>query len=147
MDWQGWGMALAGGIMIGGASTMLMALNHRIAGISGIFGGLVDFERSPERAWRAAFIGGLILGGVILSRVWGERFGLSPLATQSGPLFLAGLLVGFGTRLGGGCTSGHGVCGLSRLSGRSFTATLSFIGFGVLTVAVIRTLANLGFVL
>lgn len=140
-------MALAGGIMIGGASTMLMALNHRIAGISGILGGLVGLERSPEFPWRAAFIGGLVLGGVILSRVWGERFGLSPLATHNGPLIVAGLLVGFGTRLGSGCTSGHGVCGLSRMSGRSLTATLAFIGFGVLTVAVVRGIANMGFVL
>jgi len=140
-------MALAGGIMIGGASTMLMALNHRIAGISGIFGGLIGFERSTDRGWRAAFIGGLIVGGLVLHAVWGERFGLSPLAARSGPLFVAGLLVGFGTRLGGGCTSGHGVCGLSRVSPRSFTATLSFIAFGVLTVTAVRALSNMGFVL
>ncbi len=140
-------MALAGGIMIGGASTMLMALNHRIAGISGIFGGLICFDRSAERSWRFAFIAGLVLGGFVLHAVWGERFGLSPLAAKAGPMFLAGLLVGFGTQLGGGCTSGHGVCGLSRVSPRSFTATLTFIAFGVLTVAAIRMLGQMGMVL
>ena len=129
--------ALIGGIVIG-LSAVLLALSHgRVAGISGILGGLIR-PMSGDLAWRVAFIGGLLLAPWAW-RWWAPlpeiRVDASPLA-----LVMAGLLVGMGTRYGSGCTSGHGVCGLSLGSARSLIATLCFMGTGFLTVYVVRHL-------
>jgi len=123
----------AGGLLIGVAAAALLLLNGRIAGISGIVGGLL---RSPDRAWRAAFIAGLLLA----PGVW-RLFAELPVATASdspGLLVAAGLLVGFGSRLGSGCTSGHGVCGIARLSPRSLAATATFMAAGFAVVYLLR---------
>ena len=127
-----WLPALAGGIMIGTASALLIAFNGRVAGISGILGGLLS-RWSPDQWWRLTFLLGLVLGG-------GAAFYWAPEAfidiTENGTMqvLAAGLLVGLGTRIGSGCTSGHGVCGIGRLSIRSLVATLVFVGSGMLTV-------------
>ena len=127
--------ALAGGVLIGLATAMFVLLNGRIAGISGIVGGLLRPHRG-DMAWRAAFVVGLV-GAPLL-------YGLFAAAPQLridagyGALVLSGLLVGIGTRYGSGCTSGHGVCGLSRLSMRSLAATAAFMGAGFVTVFVLR---------
>jgi uncharacterized membrane protein YedE/YeeE len=125
-----------GGALIGTASLILLAFNGRIAGVSGIVGGLLTGAAPGERGWRFAFVFGLIAGAAVYS--W-ARGGL-PLHLQAQGFWLvaAGLLVGFGTRLGSGCTSGHGVCGLARLSPRSLAATLMFIAAGVITVFLSR---------
>jgi len=127
---------LTGGMLIGLAAALLLLVNGRIAGISGILGGLITANSPSERFWRGAFIIGLVCGAAIYSWLHG---GL-PLQLQAGNslLLLAGLLVGFGTRLGSGCTSGHGVCGLARRSPRSLVATATFIACGMLTVYVMR---------
>lgn len=127
---------LTGGMLIGLAAALLLLVNGRIAGISGILGGLITANSPSERLWRGAFIIGLVCGAAIYSWLHG---GL-PLQLQAGNslLLLAGLLVGFGTRLGSGCTSGHGVCGLARRSPRSLVATATFIACGMLTVYVMR---------
>ncbi|MBB3176950.1 YeeE/YedE family protein [Variovorax sp. Sphag1AA] len=132
--------ALAGGVLIGLAAAMFALLNGRIAGISGILGGLLRPSRG-DVAWRAAFVLGLIGAPLVYL-----LFGALPkphIDAGYGALVLAGLLVGVGTRYGAGCTSGHGVCGLSRLSPRSLVATLAFMGAGFVTVFVVRHL--LGF--
>lgn len=129
---------LLGGILIGLAAAILLAVNGRIAGVSGILSGAVTARDRFDRSWRLLFIVGLILGAALY------RFfsGALPVQLQAGlpTLLAAGLLVGFGTRLGSGCTSGHGVCGLARLSPRSLAATITFMLFGVLTVYVTRHL-------
>ena len=138
--------ALAGGALIGLASVWLLAANGRIAGVSGILHGLFwppeaqdDAREGPHDAqWRAWFISGLLLAGL----AWQAAGAPVPLR-QGFPLVwaaAAGLLVGFGTRLGGGCTSGHGVCGLGRLSARSLVAVLVFMASGMLSVYVTRHL-------
>ena len=125
--------ALAGGVLIGLASVWLLAANGRIAGISGILHGL--FAQPPgDRGWRAAFLAGLLAAGFIWSFVFPATKNESGLAVMA----LAGLLVGFGTRLGGGCTSGHGVCGLGRLSLRSLVAVIVFMAAGMLSVFITR---------
>lgn len=123
---------LVGGILIGCAANLLLLLNGRIAGISGILGGALTQPGAGERGWRLAFIVGLITGAGLYSFL---ANGL-PLQLQGNAptLIVAGLLVGFGTRLGSGCTSGHGVCGLARRSPRSLAATLLFMAVAVLTV-------------
>ncbi len=126
--------ALAGGVLIGLASVWLLAANGRIAGVSGILHGL--FAQPPgERVWRAAFIAGLIVAGVawhlFVDVTPRQGFGLGWAA-------LAGALVGFGTRVGGGCTSGHGVCGLGRLSVRSLVAVVVFMAAGMAATFVMR---------
>lgn len=136
MDWTSIKWALAGGAVIGAASALLLAMNGRIAGISGILGGLVRPIRG-EVAWRALFVAGLVAGGGVAFAAMPERFDMS--AAPALPLVAAaGLLVGVGTRIGGGCTSGHGVCGISRLSARSIVATATFMATGIATVAVLR---------
>jgi len=129
--------ALAGGLLIGLAATLLVLGNGRIAGISGILGGLLD-ATSSDRAWRAAFVLGLFVAP------WIFRFftALPVVTITSSPpvLVVAGLLVGIGTRYASGCTSGHGVCGLSRGSIRSLAATATFMAAGFFTVFVTRHL-------
>ena len=123
-------MAAAGGALIGTASVVLLWLNGRIAGISGIMNGAFSKQRS-EADWRIAFVVGLIAGGLLYQWATGM-----PLIERSDfPIWMtvvAGLLVGYGTRLGSGCTSGHGICGISRLSLRSIVATITFVLVGML---------------
>lgn len=128
-----------GGMLIGAASALLLAFNGRIAGISGILGGLLDGGPRDDRAWRLMFLGGLLLGGLILGVVLPTAFEAAPPVGWAA-IIGAGLLVGFGTRLGSGCTSGHGICGISRLSARSLVATATFMSTGFLTVLVVRHL-------
>ena len=127
--------ALAGGVLIGIAAAMFALLNGRIAGISGVLGGLLRPARG-DLAWRAAFILGLV--GAPLVYALATDLPRPQIDAGTGALIAAGLLVGVGTRYGSGCTSGHGVCGLSRLSPRSLVATLAFMGAGFVTVFVTR---------
>ena len=121
-----------GGLLIGLAAALLLVANGRIAGISGIFNGIL-LPQKGEFSWRAAFVGGLFVGGVIMLAASPQLFTIS--IERAWPtVAVAGLLVGVGTRLGSGCTSGHGVCGLSRFSTRSLVATLSFMAAGAATV-------------
>ncbi len=132
--------SLIGGVLIGLASWLLLFSLGRVAGISGIAGGLLGRERASavERNWRWAFIFGLMVAGV-LAMSWSGQAALPALAPRSPWLLAAaGLLVGFGTILGSGCTSGHGVCGMGRRSARSLVATLVFMGFGIATVALVK---------
>ena len=132
------GSALAGGLLIGASASLLLIVNGRIAGISGIVAGL--FQRDlREVAWRAAFVVGVVLApllyGVLFGRLTTVTFDVS-----TGVIVVAGLLVGFGTRLGSGCTSGHGICGLSRASPRSLVATAVFMVTAIVTIFVTRHL-------
>lgn len=129
--------ALAGGALIGLAAAMFVLLNGRIAGISGVLGGMLS-PRRGDIAWRVAFIGGLVAAPLVWRLV--APLPLPRIDAGFGLLVAAGLLVGVGTRYGSGCTSGHGVCGLSRLSPRSLVATLVFMGAGFATVFVARHL-------
>ncbi|NNC36602.1 MAG: YeeE/YedE family protein [Acidimicrobiales bacterium] len=128
--------ALIGGGLIGLAAVLLMLLNGRIAGISGILGGLLRFDKG-EFGWRAAFIAGLIVGPVVYMRMTGTQISITT-PEPGWAVILAGLIVGVGTQIGNGCTSGHGVCGIARLSGRSIAATVTFLLTGVLTVTFVR---------
>lgn len=130
--------ALAGGVLIGLAVVALLWLNGRIAGISGIIGGLLP-PVPGDMGWRALFAVGLALGAG-LYRIAGGPLKAIEVTTSPVLLIAGGLLVGFGTAVGGGCTSGHGVCGLARLSGRSLAATLTFMAAGVITVWIVRHL-------
>ncbi|MEL6662371.1 MAG: YeeE/YedE family protein [Pseudomonadota bacterium] len=132
--------ASIGGALIGLSAVMLMAFNGRIAGISGVFSGAA-FAEPGDRSWRIFFVIGLIAAPL----VYGLASGIQPAFEMAAgwPLILAGgLLVGFGTRLGSGCTSGHGVCGLSRLSPRSFAAVGLFMAAGMVTVAGVRAVVG-----
>jgi uncharacterized protein len=128
--------ALIGGLMIGLSASALLWFNGRVAGISGIANGAL-WSDSSERAWRLLFILGLMVGGFIYVAIFPDA-----IQPRTGyPMWLvgaAGLLVGFGTALGSGCTSGHGVCGLGRLSIRSFVATITFLSAGIVTVWSLR---------
>jgi len=127
--------SLAGGILIGLAAALLLLANGRVAGISGILGGLLRPARG-DVAWRVAFLGGLFLAPL----VWLALRAMPPAQVDQSPALLAaaGLLVGLGTRFGSGCTSGHGVCGIARLSPRSLTATACFMAAGIVTVFIAR---------
>lgn len=142
IDWNAftpWS-ALAGGVLIGIAAAMFVLLNGRIAGISGVLGGLLK-PAAGDVAWRAAFVIGLI--GAPLVYALFTALPRPQIDAGFGALVMAGLLVGIGTRYGSGCTSGHGVCGLSRMSPRSLVATLAFMGAGFVTVYVTRHLIGL----
>lgn len=130
--------ALAGGLLIGASASGLLWLNGRVAGISNILAGLLRPE-SGETGWRGAFLAGLLTGGIVLRLAAPDAFGESPVPSLLW-LVPGGLLVGFGTGLSNGCTSGHGVCGLSRRSPRSLAATLVFMATGAATVFVVRHL-------
>jgi uncharacterized protein len=129
--------ALIGGLLIGLSASLLLWLNGKIAGVSGIANGAIWPRSADERIWRLFFIVGLVVGGFIYLALFPNV-----IQARSGfPLWLvgiAGILVGFGTALGSGCTSGHGVCGLSRLSIRSLAATMTFLFAGIVTVFVMR---------
>ncbi|MDA0227346.1 MAG: YeeE/YedE family protein [Proteobacteria bacterium] len=131
--------ALMGGILIGLASGAFALLKGRVAGISGIVGGLLGPPAAGDRGWRLAFVAGLLLAPA----VYGLFATLPPVQVDAsmGTLLIAGLLVGLGTRIGSGCTSGHGVCGLSRLSPRALAATVTFMVAGFVTVALVRHVA------
>jgi hypothetical protein len=127
--------ALIGGLLIGVAAAVLILVNGRIAGVSGIIGGLLQFK-TGDAGWRAAFLAGLVAAPLLY-----QLFTALPeIRIDAGwpTLVLAGVLVGVGTRYGSGCTSGHAVCGLSRLSPRSLLATLTFMAMGFVTVYLVR---------
>ncbi len=138
IDWTSFtlGPALAGGILLGVAAALYVLINGRILGISGILGGLIGPKKS-DWLWRASFVLGLLT-----SPLWGKYvFQMNTTTVIDADyitLIIAGLLVGFGARYGSGCTSGHGICGLSRLSPRSLLATLTFMGCGFLVVYLVR---------
>lgn len=141
IDWPNftWHTALAGGLLIGLASAALLLMNGKIAGVSGILGGLLRLPRQgQDRGWRIAFVIGLLLAPG-LYQLSGQHLDIQ--VESSWPLLLlSGLLVGFGTRLGSGCTSGHGICGLARNAPRSWAATLTFMLTAILTVYISRHL-------
>ena len=137
IDWIAFtpGTALAGGVLIGVAVALFALVNGRVAGISGILGSLLSPVKG-DVAWRIAFVGGLVAAPLVSG-----FFAALPKAqidASFGALLIAGFLVGIGTRYGAGCTSGHGVCGVSRLSPRSIVATIAFMTGGFVTVYVIR---------
>lgn len=142
IDWNQFtpGTALAGGALIGLAAGMLALLNGRIAGISGVLGGLLR-PAAGDRAWRLAFICGLV--GAPLVHALFSALPTPQIDASYSALILAGLFVGIGARYGSGCTSGHGVCGLSRWSPRSLVATLAFMASGFVTVFVARHLLGI----
>ena len=133
--------AAAGGALIGLAATLLMAFNGRIAGISGVFSGSV-FAEKGDKVWRLFFIAGLVAGPVAYRLVTGMKPEIQ-FDAEFPVIIVAGLLVGFGTHLGSGCTSGHGICGLSRLSPRSMVSVGLFMAAGMVTTGVIRHLLGL----
>lgn len=134
-----WLLSLLGGVLIGLSAVLLMGALGRIAGISGIASGLLAGAGTGDRGWRIAFVAGLVAAPLLLLVLRGDN-GIGMPQVHWPSMALAGLLVGFGTRLGGGCTSGHGVCGMARLSPRSILATAVFMLFGVATVYVVRHL-------
>jgi uncharacterized membrane protein YedE/YeeE len=128
--------AAIGGVLIGLSSLLLMLLTGRIAGISGIFAGLLGLG-TDDRGWRIAFVAGLLLAPVVAGAI-GYPMPLPQMPASWAIVVAAGLLVGFGTRLAGGCTSGHGICGIARLSVRSMTATAIFMLAALIVVAFTR---------
>ncbi len=137
IDWTHFtpGSALAGGALIGLAAAWLVLVEGRILGAAGVLGGLVP-PRAGDIAWRVALIAGLVAAPLVARLLFQPN---APVIEANGAtLIIGGVLVGFGTRLGNGCTSGHGVCGLARLSPRSFAATAAFMAAGFLTVFVVR---------
>jgi uncharacterized membrane protein YedE/YeeE len=131
-----WINAIWGGLIIGASAGAFLLFEGRVLGVSGITGRISEFTKG-DTAWRIIFVLGAILGGFVASNIWPENF--SNIISESNYLRLAvaGLLVGFGTKMGNGCTSGHGVCGIGRLSPRGIVATLTFMAFGVLTVFIL----------
>jgi len=151
LDWTSSLYGLAGGVLIGLSAVWLMATLGRIAGISGILSALVLERPKGDTAWRLTFLLGLVSGPLLLIALGGlGNVAGDPDAVIGAPaggvglMLIAGLLVGFGTGIGSGCTSGHGVCGLSRLSPRSMAATLTFLVTGIVTVYVVRHLLGGG---
>ena len=141
MDWAHftpW-TALAGGVLIGAATAMFLLLNGRVAGISGILGGLLR-PSAGDIGWRVAFIAGMLAAPLLYQLA--TPLPAVQIDADTGLLVTAGLLVGLGTRYGSGCTSGHGVCGLSRLSPRSLVATAAFMAAGFMTVFIVRHLLH-----
>ena len=130
--------SLSGGIVLGVASAMFILINGRILGISGILGGLLP-AKAGDSLWRVAFLLGLFAAPLVFTALAPAGFASAPrIDATEWTVLAAGLLVGIGTRYASGCTSGHGVCGLSRMSPRSLVATLSFMGAGFVTVYLIR---------
>ena len=128
-------LALIGGCLVGVGASLLLLFTGRFAGVAGIVVGVGQGPAS-ERAWRGAFVAGLVAGGVLFALFYPSAFAPSPASLAV--LLVAGGAVGFGARLGGGCTSGHGVCGVSRLSTRAFAATVTFMLVGAIVVALAR---------
>lgn len=128
--------ALLGGALMGLAANLLLLLNGRVAGMSGIVGGILG-ANPKDRAWRLMFVAGMLVGAVAAFALLPTRADIT-VDANAAMLVIAGLLVGYGTRLGNGCTSGHGVCGMARLSPRSMVATLCFMAAGMLSVFLVR---------
>ena len=141
IDWLNFtpSAALSGGVLLGIASAAFVLLNGRILGISGILGGLL-VPRRGDVTWRIFFLAGMLCAPTILSLLWPQRIVTPRIDADYITIIAAGILVGLGTRYGSGCTSGHGVCGLSRLSPRSLVATLAFMASGAITVYFVRHL-------
>lgn len=133
--------SLIGGLLIGLAAATLLVTQGKIAGISGIVGGLLQ-PRTGDTSWRVWFLGGMIGGSVLMTMIWPGAFG-TPVTESLAVVAIAGFLVGLGTRLANGCTSGHGVCGVARMSPRSMIATATFMTTGAATVALFRILGGL----
>ncbi|MEK9574060.1 MAG: YeeE/YedE family protein [Candidatus Puniceispirillaceae bacterium] len=132
-------MSFVGGLLIGAAALILMVTKGRVMGISGILAGMIPATSSFEFLWRLAFVAGVIAGPLLL--VHFDLYVINVVSVADGAmLYLAALLVGVGTAIGSGCTSGHGICGLARLSPRSFAAVMVFVLAGVVTVTVLRHL-------
>ncbi len=130
-------LSLAGGVLIGISASILMYLNGRIAGISGIVAGVFSAASMTEKAWRLAFVIGLVIGGAIYMHFF--PITIAPRELMSTELLIVGgLVIGFGTTMGSGCTSGHGICGVSRFSLRSLVATATFLLSGIVTVYVFK---------
>ena len=134
------GLSLLGGALIGLSASAMLLLQGRIAGISGIVGGLFH-PKAGDIGWRVAFLGGLILAGALGLWIAPQTMAVD-LHRAPWMVLVAGLMVGFGTRLGNGCTSGHGVCGLSRQSPRSLASVLTFMGVGIVVASVVGRLAG-----
>jgi uncharacterized membrane protein YedE/YeeE len=131
-----------GGVLLGIAASMLFLANGDVCGISGILGGAA-FARRADRVWRIVFLAGLLAGGGLVA--WVDRSALALASEQAIWMAAAsGVLVGIGTRMGEGCTSGHGLCGIARFSGRSIVATLVFMATGAATVFVVRHVLGVG---
>lgn len=128
---------LLGGALIGLAAALLMLLTGRVAGISGIFGGLLPLQ-ATDRGWRLAFIAGMIATPLLAALLFSAPLPNPVMPASLALVAVGGLLVGFGSRMGGGCTSGHGVCGVARLSARSLVATAVFMAVAIVTVAIAR---------
>jgi uncharacterized protein len=138
MEWSNIWPALLGGSLVGLAAVGLLGLTGKTAGVSGILDGILRREKG-ELGWKAAFALGLIAGGALLWLFWPAAF--PDAAPRALPLVIAaGLLIGFGARFGGGCTSGHGVCGVGRASARSLAGTATFMLTGMLTVLILRVI-------
>jgi uncharacterized membrane protein YedE/YeeE len=131
---------LIGGVLIGISASMLLLLKGRVFGVSGIVNGVLA-PKKGDTAWRVAALAGLFAAGLIFLFVAPEML-VGKTSDSVARYVIAGLLVGFGTQLGSGCTSGHGVCGISRMSPRSIVSTLTFIGVGILIVAIIRSVGG-----
>ena len=134
-----WLFALLGGALIGSAAALLMHTHGRVAGISGVLGALLPPRPARDRGWRLAFLIGLVVPGAIAALVAPAAVGA--MVRPLGLVAVAGVVVGVGTQLGSGCTSGHGVCGLARLSPRSLAAVVTFMATGALTAMAVRGLA------
>jgi uncharacterized membrane protein YedE/YeeE len=132
-----WLNAIYGGALIGISASLMLLFVGRVVGISGIIYGLLNQNTKNDSLWRLSFISGLFVGGLILSSQ-NPAFFSAAMSNGQWPLIVAGLLVGFGTVLGSGCTSGHGVCGVSRLSPRSLFATLTFVAVGIVAVKLFK---------
>lgn len=143
-------MAFYGGLIIGLAAALLMLFNGRIMGVSGIAGTFINMLFTPQARtaqsgefyWRGFFLFGMILGGILLSKFTNTFVEAAMVTSNPAVIIAAGLLVGVGTRMGWGCTSGHGICGIARFSGRSVIATIVFIAAGMVAVAVANALLN-----
>lgn len=131
-------LPLLGGLLIGLAVTIMLLFNGRVVGISGIIAGLIKPQKN-DTFWRLNFVLGMMIGGLLLNLTWPTVFQNS-LEISNVQLIIAGIFVGFGTLLGNGCTSGHGVCGISRFSPRSLIATVIFMSTGILIVYFVRKL-------
>jgi uncharacterized membrane protein YedE/YeeE len=131
-----WINAIIGGAIIGIAASILLLTFGRVLGVSGIVGRIYELSKN-DFAWRVMFLAGTMAGGYVAFKLWPENFQNIQADTGFLKLAGAGLLVGFGTKLGNGCTSGHGVCGIGRASPRGLAATCTFILFGILTVAIL----------
>lgn len=129
--------ALLGGALIGLAVSIMLLFNGKVTGISGILGGIMN-PKTPDKSWRIIFIIGLLFGGLILRAIASDQVFAINTKVSNIDYIIAGFLVGFGTLLGNGCTSGHGVCGISRFSARSMIATVVFIFSGIISVLLFK---------